>query len=188
MVWVVTVAPAEEPVSLADAKAHLGVTHAGDDDRLTRNIKSARQHVEAVCERALVTQTWRLSLDAFPSGCITLPGGKVSAVSSIAYTDTNGDAQALVGYQSDLDSEPARLMYAYSAGAWPGARAVLNAVQVTYVVGYGAASAVPDALKAAILLAVGDLYANREAQQDTVLAANATLDRLLWPYRCRVLA
>lgn len=188
MRWVVSTAPAEEPVTTAEAKAHLGVTHANDDTLIASLIATARQHVEQVCERALVTQTWRLSLDAFPSGCIELPGGKVQSITSIAYTDTDGAAQTLADYQSDLDREPARLLYAFDDGAWPGTRTVLNAVQVTYVAGYGAAAAVPAVLKAAILLAVGDLYANREAQQDVALAENATLARLLWPYRCRVLA
>jgi hypothetical protein len=41
----------------------------------------------------------------------------------------------------------------------------------------------PAAVVAAILLVAGDLYLNREGQQDTPLHENPTVMRLLWPYR-----
>ncbi|MGA0584326.1 MAG: head-tail connector protein [Castellaniella sp.] len=41
----------------------------------------------------------------------------------------------------------------------------------------------PAPIEAAILLAVGDLYANRERQSDAQLYANLTYERLLAPYR-----
>ncbi|MGA0587269.1 head-tail connector protein [Dyella sp. KRB-257] len=48
----------------------------------------------------------------------------------------------------------------------------------------GADVAVPASIKVAILLIVGDLYANREGQFVGVARVhNPTLDRLLWPYR-----
>lgn len=42
---------------------------------------------------------------------------------------------------------------------------------------------VPAPVSAAILLQVGDLYANRERQADKQFYANATYERLLNPYR-----
>ena len=39
------------------------------------------------------------------------------------------------------------------------------------------------AVKAAALLIVGDLYENRESQSEKELKANATVERLLFPYR-----
>lgn len=41
----------------------------------------------------------------------------------------------------------------------------------------------PAPVRAAILLLVGDLYANRESQADRQLFANETFERLLAPYR-----
>lgn len=41
----------------------------------------------------------------------------------------------------------------------------------------------PAPIKAAVLLAVGDLYANRERQADRQLFSNPTYERLLAPYR-----
>jgi uncharacterized phage protein (predicted DNA packaging) len=43
--------------------------------------------------------------------------------------------------------------------------------------------ALPASLKAAVLLIVSDLYANREAQQATDLKINQTCIRLMWPYK-----
>ena len=48
----------------------------------------------------------------------------------------------------------------------------------------GAEVPVPPAVKVAILLILGDLYANREASVvGATVAANPTVDRLLWPHR-----
>jgi len=41
----------------------------------------------------------------------------------------------------------------------------------------------PAPIKAAVLLAVGDLYENREGQADRQLFSNPTYERLLAPYR-----
>jgi hypothetical protein len=58
--------PASEPVTLAEAKAHLRL-EIGDDDALVAGlVTAARQHVEDLIAQSLVTQTWQLTLDKFP--------------------------------------------------------------------------------------------------------------------------
>lgn len=42
---------------------------------------------------------------------------------------------------------------------------------------------VPVALKAAIMLLIGDLFANREAGTDKPLAENPAVQNLIWPFR-----
>lgn len=59
--------PAEEPVTLADAKSHLRVDFTDDDALITGLIITARQMAETTCRRALVSQQWRLVVDRFPS-------------------------------------------------------------------------------------------------------------------------
>ena len=52
------------------------------------------------------------------------------------------------------------------------------------VVGEGLGeSPVPGSILAAVLLLVGDLFENREAQSEVDLSANKTVEWLLWPFR-----
>lgn len=57
--------PAAEPVTLVEAKAHLRLDTALDDSYVSSLITMARQYIEEVCWRGLVTQTWELVLDGF---------------------------------------------------------------------------------------------------------------------------
>lgn len=41
----------------------------------------------------------------------------------------------------------------------------------------------PDAIRAAILLIVGDMYENREGASEKEIYSNPAVDRLLYPYR-----
>src|SRR6185295_19907165 len=58
--------PAVEPVTLAEAKLFLRVEHDDDDDLIAALVAGSRIHVEAQTRRALITQTWRLTRDAWP--------------------------------------------------------------------------------------------------------------------------
>ena len=58
--------PAEEPVSLDEAKQHLRVDFPDDDALITGLIVAARVAAENICRRAFVTQRWELALDGFP--------------------------------------------------------------------------------------------------------------------------
>lgn len=154
---------ATEPVSLAEAKAHLRVTAADDDTLIEALIKAARQACENELGRALITQIWQKTLDVFPES-IDLPYPPVQAVQSIDYLDEAGALTVLpaASYTLDDRSEPAWLVPAYDY-EWPATLDAVNAVTVTYTAGYGDATAVPEAIKAWIKLHVGHLYENREA-------------------------
>ena len=74
--------------------------------------------------------------------------------------------------------------------SWPSIKERDDAVIVTFVAGYGAASAVPVAIKHAALLAAGRLYANRgdgEVLSSAAAIAETSLSSaeksLLNPYR-----
>lgn len=161
----VTVEPTAEPVSVAEALAHCRIDHSDDNALLLRLISAARRRVETTLRRALMSQTLRLSLDAFPCGAIVLPRPPVAAVTTIAYTDSAGDSQTVASYLLDAESEPARLSPAYGA-AWPTARCQPNAVQITYSAGYASAAAVPPTIKLAILMLVAHWYEHRESAMD----------------------
>lgn len=184
---VVVTPPASEPITLADAKAHLRVTHDIEDAQITACIIAARAYVENWCDRALMLQTRRLTLDAFAQE-ICLTGGRVKAISAMKYTAPDGAEQSLdaSAWQADLDAQPARLRPAQGR-SWPATASQMAAVRVEYQVGYDDAASVPAPIRAALLLLIGDLYENRQAQQAEPLVENRAVESLLYPYRRLVL-
>ena len=184
----VTVAPSAEPLSTAEAKSHLRVDISDDDSLIDAQVEAARNYAEAFCRRAFITQTLVLWLDAFPAGNgeIILPRPPLQSVTSVSYTDVDGNAQTFASskYIVDGKREPARITPAWNVD-WPDTRAIVNAVSVTYVAGYGAASAVPEAIIRAIAFLVGHLYENRESVVIGTTASTVpqAVEYLLWPYR-----
>lgn len=177
-------APSVEPISLIEAKAHLRVDHSTDDTLITASIVAARAAAENFCQRALITQQWKKTLDFFPCG-ITLPMPPVQSVVSLKYYDTNGVQQTLdsLTYTLDVMNEPGRLVPAYGL-TWPATRDIPNTVEVIYKAGYGdAAVNVPGPIKAWILLKIAELYEYREASAERAAVPHEFVDHLLWPYR-----
>jgi uncharacterized phiE125 gp8 family phage protein len=180
-----TTPPVSEPVTLAEAKAHLRLETTADDATVVADILAARQHVEQVCWRGLVTQTWEAVLDAFPGDVIELPQGHLVSIASVKYIDTAGAEQTLATteYEADTSSVPGNLRLAYDK-SWPDTRTQWNAVVVRYVVGWPVAD-VPQPIKSAILLLVSQLYEHRtpEVLGAIVSKVNFAVNALLAPYR-----
>lgn len=159
-------APATEPVSVAEAKAHLRVEHSDDDTLIGALITAARQSAEHELGRALITQTRELVLDTFPAAEIDLQLPDVQSITSVKYiaADTATEVTlASTDYSLDADSTPCWLLPAYTVGDWPSTLDTANAVRIRFVAGFGAASDVPAAIRQWMLLAIGTLYAQREA-------------------------
>ena len=179
-------APTEEPLTLAEAKLHLRVDGTDEDSLITALIVAAREAAEHETGRAFVTQTLELVLDEFPEAFV-LRRPPVASVTSVKYLDpATGAELTLDPADTLLDniSEPAYLVPAYGK-SWPTARATANAVRVRYVAGYGAAAAVPVAIKQWMKLAIGTMYENRSS---VVAGQFAPLPDRFWsalldPYR-----
>jgi len=182
--------PAAEPVTTAEAKSHLRVDISTDDTLIGSLITAARQMTEQITRRTLITQTWELTEDDWPGGdTIVIPLPPLQSISSIKYTDDDG-VEATFGtanYVVDTMSEPGRVRLT-SGASWPSdTLQELNGVTIRFVAGYGTAgSAVPQAMRQAMLMLLGHWYENREA----VLLSGAipkeipfAVDALLWPYR-----
>ncbi|WP_374691889.1 head-tail connector protein [Accumulibacter sp.] len=195
--------PAAEPVSLAEAKAHLRVDFNDDDALITALIAAARQAAETITGRQLVTARWKLVLDRFPGACgigalvgqtfslpghaILLPKCPVQSVVAIEYLAMDGSIQTMpaTDYTVDTACEPARITPVFGQ-VWPNALPQIGAVGVTFDAGYGMAAAVPEGLKSWIKLRVGSLYAHREEVALLTRGSIAPLpfiDGLLDPYR-----
>lgn len=160
---VVQTAPAVEPVTLTEAKAHLRVDTDADDDLIEALITAARVWCENVSRRAFVTQTLDLTLDTWPpSTGLYLPRPPIQSVTSITYTDEDGDSDTVSSDDYLLDTASGRLALK-AASSWPSVTLQrIGGVVVRYVAGYGLATAVPQTFKQAILLVVGEWYENRE--------------------------
>ena len=171
--------PSIEPVTLAEAKAHLKVDTTDDDALITALIAAARARAEWHTGRALVTQSWTLWLDAWPE-VIAIPLPPLQAVASVTTYGRDDAAHVLDSASYFVDAASGRI--ALNEGhAPPTDLRRLNAVAVAFTAGYGDAEAdVPALLKEAILELIAFLYENRgEAPAELPLDCLA----LLAPYR-----
>ena len=169
-----------EPVTLDEAKLHLRVDGADENALISAMISAARESCEDRIEGTIPVTGWRLTLDAFPDA-INLPRAPIASVESVKYLDAGGVQQTLsaLDYLVDTVSTPGYIVPAYGK-AWPETREQINAVEVEYTAG---SATTPAALKAWMLLAIGDMYANREASAERPAVAHGFADRLLDPFR-----
>ena len=183
MAYKIKTAPTTEPVTLDEAKAHLQVTTIDDDILIESLIKTARQQVENYTNRQLLSATWELFIDSFPSGLIYLEKSPVISVTSIEYYAEKDDSE-----RTEFDSEkyivdnsncPARLSPIVGE-SWPSVINQLSAVKIEFEAGYASAVDVPAPIKSAILLIVGNLYENRGDEGHRMMPK--TIEYLLDPY------
>jgi uncharacterized phiE125 gp8 family phage protein len=185
--------PSEEPITVAEAKASpsLRVVAAIDDVDIGTLITTARKLAETYSLHALVTQTWELVLDGFPTGGIVVPMPPLQSVESIKYIDTDGVEQTLDAllYSVDVDSIPGLIVPAYDE-TWPTTRDEVNAVRVRFVAGFGDASDVPEDIKSWIKIMVGTMYDNPQAVivgQTVETIPRNFIDGLLDDYRYKAI-
>ena len=178
-------APAVEPVTLSEAKAHCRVDTTADDALIQSYITTAREWVEDYIDRALVTQQLVMKLDAFPAE-IELPrppmiaSGTATAVTITYVTGEAGGTATLSAseYRVDRDSTPGVIRTLYG-GSWPSHLLDQNSVTVSWWAGYGDAASVPQRVKSALLMCVHELYEKRGDGQMPA-AAMRLLDSVSW--------
>jgi uncharacterized phiE125 gp8 family phage protein len=196
MALTVITGPAEEPISVAEAKASpsLRVAVATDDTDIGTLITAARKLAETYTLHAFVTQTLELVLDGFPTGGIVVPMPPLQSVTSIKYIDTDGTEQTLSAtlYAVDTDSTPGMIVPAYDE-TWPtDVRDQINAVRVRFVAGFGGAVLVPEDIKSWIKIMVGTMYDNPQAVvvgvgQTVASIPRNFIDALLDDYRYKAI-
>ncbi len=184
---ILTTPPAVEPVTLAEAKAHLRIEDAAEDALITALIVAARQWAEEYTGRAFINQTWQLWRDDWPeTDWVELPRYPVVSVSQIQTFD---DADAATTWNSanyfvDAARDFGRVVRR-KAACWPLPSRSAQGVLIEYVAGYGASpSSVPEAIRLAIRQIVAAWHENRGDEKGDAMPS-AMVAALLDPYRYR---
>jgi uncharacterized phiE125 gp8 family phage protein len=184
----VITAPTYEPISAADVAEYIRVDDLAEDQLLLNGmITAARQYLEQYLSRPIATQTLEEALTGWADPIVL--DSSLQSVTSIKYLDLNGVEQTLASnqYLVDTYSEPAQITPAYNV-KYPELYAVPNNVKIRYVAGYTSGGSpdlnpMPKPLRFAMMLIIGDLYANREAGGDKPYQINPTVESLLQFYR-----
>lgn len=192
-----TTPPATALLTADEAKAQCRIDDDAEDTYIGSLIARATKHCEEICKRAFITQTWTLTMDGWHDrrywscGMIYVPRPPLIAVTSASYVDDNGTTQTLAAdqYRVDASSQPGRIEPAYNV-TWPTLRSVVASVTIVHTAGYGAASAVPEDIKHAVLMLVAHWHRNREAVLTGTISKEVefALSSLLGPYMMEVYA
>lgn len=149
----ITVAPAEEPISLAEAKEHMRVDSSDEDGLIAGLITAAREYSEKLQGRAYVTRTYEYVTDVATT--VELPMPPCVTMSKIEALDETDSWVEATGTLWLYNTCAKVISIEVPAGA--------KAVRITYTAGYGGAADVPQTIKQALLLLVAYWYENREA-------------------------
>jgi hypothetical protein len=176
--------PSIEPVTLSDVKAYAKIDGSDDDGLLNDLIMTARQSVEKYLKRALITQTWKLTLDLpynslaihLPPGTyqmpvtalygdmpedIDLPYKPLQSITSVKFYDTSNTESTYSASNYFADTANGRLIFNDTASLPSNLRQYAACV-ITFVCGYGADSnTVPSPIKTAIKMFVQKMYDER---------------------------
>jgi uncharacterized phiE125 gp8 family phage protein len=187
MALVLTSGPAVEPVTIAEAKAHLRLDGASEDVLVASLILTARLHVEGALGLALINQTWMHVLDRWPpAASVDIPIAPLQAVTAVRVRDAAGAATLLppTSYLVDIASMPPRLVWNNAAPVTPGR--VANGIEIDLSVGFGAtAASVPAPLKHAVLMLTSHWYEHRDPVEIGSTAARIpdAVSDLIQPFR-----
>lgn len=174
------VPPAALAVSIDDARLAARVDVEPDctsalDTEIANAVRTYTVEAETETSRAIIDQTWRVTLDAFPAA-IKLDKARLLQVEHVKYYDTTGVQKTLdpQDYQVDAESEPGYIVPA-PGRAWPATVQRINAIEVQYRAGYGEDhTLVPAGVKGFILARVAEHFETGGQPK------NEYVKRLLW--------
>lgn len=138
-----TITPATAtPVSLGDARRHLGLTGQEHDRDVERLLIAAGNLLEKRTGRALLNTVYRLTLPGFPSSScgIELPRPPLVSIDAFTYFDEDNAEQSLDAsdYQRDDRDEVPTWLYPAVNETWPATiSGRVDAVKIEYTAGYG---------------------------------------------------
>jgi uncharacterized phiE125 gp8 family phage protein len=156
-------------VSVAELKAEQRVTHSLEDAAIQAAIEDAYGFLDGRngwLNRSILTQTWKLYLPAFADR-MELPFPPLSSVTQVRYRDTANAWQVLdTSVYVVVAGEFVPYLALADGQSWPETYVHPEAVEATYVAGYGLGAAVKAGafgIRRGIKLLAGHFYRNREA-------------------------
>jgi uncharacterized phiE125 gp8 family phage protein len=167
MSLVMTAPPAVEPVTVADAKAHMRIDGSNEDVLIASLLLTSRLHIEVALSLALITQSWTLTLSRWPgSRDVELPLTPLRSIDEVRVKNAAGVANVVPAesYLVDLASRPARLLWNKTARPEPQIRA--NGIEIDMTAGFGSTGdSVPAPLKHAMLMLTAHWYEHRDPEE-----------------------
>jgi hypothetical protein len=195
-------ASADSPaVSTADMKAYLRVSGSGDDDLIASFVTSATEAMKQYLRIGLLTETYKFQMDRFADvnpdlalmslgggvhdlprayvlgnpDRVDLPFAPLQSITSIVTYDRDNDSSTFSSDNYEVDLQGGRV-YLNEGETWPAELRATNAVEITYVAGYGSGS-IPAPIVQAIKMYVSTLY------DGTCEGVTDQMSRLVSPYR-----
>lgn len=182
-----TVAPTSEPITVGELRDMLRLPIGQEETVLQQCLITARETIERLTGLAIITQTWKLVLDNWPSGkeawwdgvqdgaitelysgggprWVEIPVYPLQSVSEVTTFNSAGDATIVsVSDIFDVDILSIRgRMILKDGQVWPAALRTTSAIQIVYVAGYGDSwSDVPFGVRHAVLQLAAYLYTHR---------------------------
>ena len=150
------VAPAQEPITLAEAKLFMKVLETDEDVLIETMIASAREYVENYTNRQLETATFELITDKIDSG-FKLPKNPIQSITKIEYMDNDSNYQLMptTDYYLYYDNGIGKIQIVTPISHKGDKRAI----KITFIAGY---DDVPFSIKTYIKMLVSTLFENRE--------------------------
>jgi uncharacterized phiE125 gp8 family phage protein len=146
-----TIAPAIEPITLAEAKQFLRVDNSADDAPITLMITGAREAAERYLGLSFITQSWKLTLAEYLPETVPLRFGPVQSITSVTILLEAGGTQVLSasGYRLSIDKRAIEILTPITGYRF----------EIVYQSGYGAtAASIPGLIRQGILQHLAAMY------------------------------
>tara|TARA_R100000329_G_scaffold146013_1_gene132144 strand:+ start:250 stop:927 length:678 start_codon:yes stop_codon:yes gene_type:complete len=199
----VQTAETEYAVTTTELKNHLKIDNSDDDAELTVIQKAVHNWAKRTTGRSITTQTLNMFIDSvyqpdivIKEGAyigidqdinrrsIILPESPVASITHVKYYDDDDTATTYAATKYYLDNAAVPAKFVLRQGeSYPTGLRVANALEIRYVAGYGASSAVPQDIKLACLSYAANLYEHRGDTLDgKPIVAPPTAVQLIRPY------
>jgi uncharacterized phiE125 gp8 family phage protein len=154
------VAPAGEPLGLAEAKDYLRIAYDGENSLVTSLIAGARARIEELAGVAMISRTLRVTLDRWPvrtveTRVLRLPVRPAGVLVAVRVFGEDGTPETVTDRFALTPGRAARLVWTNGAFPWPGRRHA--GIEIDYTAGFGEA---PEDVAEGLQLALKRLVAH----------------------------